>query len=102
MQTEPHQQDAGLPTTASARNPPALAALTNAGAQMNIEYRSLLNQRFYYWWLTQNTAVPTTRIIRNKMAQASTVLSGLRALVELLIASPLVGFIGDCTKTRPQ
>ncbi|WP_236265775.1 MULTISPECIES: hypothetical protein [Pseudomonas] len=101
-----------MPTTASARNPPALAALTTAGAQMNLEYRppsswlldnqSLLNQRFYYWWLTQNTAVPTTRMIRNKMAQASTVLSGLRALVELLIASPLVGFIGDCTKTRPQ
>jgi hypothetical protein len=55
-----------------------------------------------YWWLTQNTAVPTTKIIRNRMAQASTVLSGLRALVELLIASPLVGFIGDCTKTRRQ
>src|SRR5450830_1899350 len=28
-----------------------------------------------YWWLTQNTAVPTTRMIRNRMAQASTVLS---------------------------
>src|SRR5690349_15505614 len=41
-------------------------------------------------------------MIRNRIAQASTELSLFRALVGLLIASPLVGFIGDCRKTRSQ
>ena len=52
--------------------------------------------------LNQNTAVPTTRRIRNRIAHASTLLSLFSALVGLLIASPLVGFIGDCRKSRAQ
>jgi hypothetical protein len=35
---------------------------------------------YRYWWLTQNTAVPTTRIMMKKMAQASTWLSDLAVL----------------------
>ena len=51
---------------------------------------------FGYWWLTQNTAVPTTSTMMKKMAQASTWLSDLAVLGWFLIASPLVGLMGDC------
>jgi len=49
-----------------------------------------------YWWLTQNTAADTTRIMRNRIAQASTLLSGLRLFTGLLmVRSPLYDFYQD-------
>jgi hypothetical protein len=47
-----------------------------------------------YWWLTQYTAVTTTRTIKQRIAQASTLLSALRTLVEFPIALPLVVVMG--------
>jgi hypothetical protein len=52
-----------------------------------------------HWRLTQKTAAATTKTIIKKMAHASTLLSLLRTLTGVLIASPFFGFMGECLKT---